>query len=304
MKETDTRRVVIAGGTGTLGSACARQLAESGYEVVVLSRSQGGSEYPVVTWDPARGEISDPSVIEGAEAVVNLCGTPLDGKRWTASYKQVLRNSRIKPAKFLDKLIRNAKEPPRVYVGGAAIGIYGDSGPKPVDEDFTTEESKFVVELAKDWEEAHFQGNDQTRSVMLRTSIVFDSGSGFIKQLTLPARFGVYPYFGDGLQMQSWIHISDFARVVHWSIEQELSGIYNVASPSPATLFSVMSAFREARKSPGILISIPGIVARPALGEMSELLFAGCNADSSRLQHSGFEFEFPTLKKALADIVG
>ena len=296
------RRIVIARGTGLLGSAVADLLRTKGYKVQILSRSKSERE-DIIQWSPSNRTIED-NVIDGAYAVVNLTGTPLDGKRWSEAYKQVLHQSRVEPAQYLGDLISDCTEPPKIYVGAAGIGIYGDSGDTPISETETPSAapSQFVEKLSHDWEAAHPQ-REGLRTVILRISVVMARESGFLPSVLAPARTGVFGYFGDGKQYLGWIHVSDLARLVAHSIEtNEVSGIYNAAAGAQP-LKEVMSDVKDAKGAFGIVAPIPHFVAKVVLGEMADMLMWSCNPANDKIRDTGFEFEHPELDRALVDLL-
>ena len=295
------RTIVIAGGTGLLGSACADQFRAKGDRVIILSRSK--SDNPdIVTWDPL-AETIDRNVIDGSDAVINLTGRPLDDQRWTKSYKETLLKSRTVPAHYLGSLIDQSSEPPSVYVGAAGVGIYADSGIELVDENYKAHNpSHFVVDMAEKWEDAHpSQGG--MRRVVLRISVVMAKEGGFLPSVLAPARAGVYGYFGDGSQYLAWIHIKDLARVVVHAVDDDrMNGVYNAAAGAEA-LKSVMTQLKQARSAPGILASVPEFAIRLLLGEMAEILMWSCNPDPQKLHDTGFHYQYTDVKEAFIDLL-
>ena len=295
----DRQRVVIAGGTGMLGQACAEQLSQSGYEVCILTRSPRAANH--IRWNPAEGQIDD-NVVDGAYAVINLTGTPLDGARWTSSYKKILKDSRIVPAQYLTRLIDDSTQKPKVYLGASAIGIYGDSGDSPVQEDFdAAEQDHFVVQLGQAWEAAHPRYADG-RTVILRISVVLAKEGGFLPRVLAPAKLGAYGYIGSGRQMMSWVHLEDLVRSIQHCLESDVTGTFNVSAGAMSSR-DVMRVLRSVRNVPGLIAGMPSIVAAVVLGEMTELLEWSCNASSGKLTGSGFSFKYPELKRAFEDLL-
>jgi len=295
-------RIVIAGGTGMLGNACRELLEEKGYNVYVLSRKPDPDDDCVIQWKPAESWIAQ-NVINGARAVINLTGTPLDSGRWTDSFKNVLRDSRVTPAKFLGNLIRGAKDKPEVYVGAAGIGVYGDSGASLITETYKADNpDHFVIDLARQWEGSH-PDVDGMRTVIFRIAVVLSTDGGFLERVLEPAGLGAYGYFGDGSQWLPWIHIDDLAHTVLWALEnQKLDGTYNaVASAMP--LKEIIRQVKMVKGGFGILAGLPLPVAKVAFGEMAEMLMWSCNPSSKKLLTTGFEFEFDSVKGALEDLI-
>ena len=296
------RRVVIAGGTGLLGTACRELLEDNGYSVVVLSRSESSEDDGIVQWKPGESWISN-NVINGAHAVINLTGTPLDSGRWTDSFKKVLRDSRVVPATFLGNLIRGADIKPKVYIGAAGIGVYGNSGTSLITETFeAAEQDHFVVKLAHEWESAHPK-IEEMRTVIYRISVVMSRDGGFLPRVLEPAGLGAYGYFGSGSQWLPWIHIDDLAKAVLWAVEEEnVDGIYNAAAGS-MPLKELVKVIKSVKGGFGFLAGLPLPLAKIAFGEMAEMLMWSCNPSSKKLTGSGFELQFKSIREALEDLI-
>lgn len=297
---TSRNTIVIAGGSGALGQACARDLRDRGYEIIVLSRSKRAERPDYIHWDPDRDFI-EADVLSGARAILNFCGTPLDGHRWTKKYKKILYDSRVVPSRFLGKLLVTASPAPELYLGASGIGIYGDSGPNPVTEEFASTGNSFTLELARAWEASHPKGS--FRTVLLRIAPVFMADSGFVQQFRLPGSLGFFPHFGNGNQYLSWIHYQDLARAVTWMVEHEqLDGVFNAAA-NAAPLRDIVAMMRKVRGGFGIQAGIPRFMADIALGEMAQLLWESCNASSDKLRSTGFDFDYIEVENALSDLL-
>ncbi len=296
------KTIVIAGGTGMLGSACRTLLEQKGYQVYVLSRSKVRDDPAVIQWKPAESWISQ-NVINGAHAVINLTGTPLDSGRWTDSFKKVLRDSRVVPAKFLGNLIRGADNKPAVYIGAAGVGVYGDSGASLITETYQAENpDHFVVDLAHQWESAH-PVVDGMRTVIMRIAVVLAEEGGFLPRVLEPAGLGAYGYFGDGSQWLPWIHIDDLANSIVWAVEhQSMHGTYNAVSSS-LPLKELVKKIKDVKGGFGLLAGLPLPVAKIAFGEMAEMLMWSCNPSPKKLKATGFELKYNSLVSALEDLI-
>ena len=297
------RRIVIAGGSGLIGQACQKQLKANGYEVLVLTRSHPRGRSDMVQWDPARREISD-NVLDGAFGVINLTGASLAGHRWTTQFKQTLISSRVEPAIFLSELIDRADIKPTVYIGASGIGIYGSTGPGLVSEETDADTRSFLGRLAVDWEAAHARMPDEVRLVILRTGVVLTTQGGYLQKMLLPAKFGLYPVFGQGDQYLSWIHMTDHVRLIEQCIDQEsIRGIYNAVSGSAVTYRTFARAHRTIRGGLGIVLGAPIPIVKFILGEMADMLLDSCNADASKLMSEGFKPQFENISAALRDLI-
>jgi uncharacterized protein (TIGR01777 family) len=309
-------RIVIAGGTGFLGSPLAEGYAEEGHDVRVLTRGlkpgesqhDPGTGVPGVTrvgWVPDVGGAWEP-VIDGADAVVNLAGADIGDRRWTPQRKALIRDSRVIPTKTLATAIRNAAHPPAVFVSGSGVGYYGAS----LNDDVKTESSPagqdFLARVCQDWEaEAERAANASTRVVILRTAMVIERRGGPLQKLLTPFRFFAGGPLGSGRQYMSWIHRIDWIEMVRWIIDTRvLTGAVNATAPSPVTNRDFARALGRALRRPA-LVPTPGWPLKIALGEMAEaLVLRGQRAVPQRALSHGFHFRYPEIDLAFRGIFG
>ena len=308
-------RIVIAGGTGFLGSPLAEGYAEEGHDVRVLTRSlppgesrhDPGTGVPGVTrvgWTPDAGGPWEP-VIDGADAVVNLAGAGIGDSRWTPQRKALIRDSRIIPTKTLAAAIRRAPTPPAVFVSASGVGYYGASG-----DDGKTESSPagddFLARVCRDWEaEAAAAANDTTRVVMMRSGVVIERSGGALTKLITPFRFFAGGPIGSGRQYMSWIHRIDWIEMVRWIIDtRALTGAVNATAPAPVTNREFTRALGHALHRPA-LVPTPGFAVKLALGEMAEaLVLTGQRVVPQRALSHGFHFRYPEIDQAFRGIFG
>jgi len=299
------RKIVVAGGTGLIGSALVASLVERGDEVVVLSRSSGAAAPGAprrVRWDGRTvGEWA--GELEGADAVVNLCGAGMADRRWTAARKRVLASSRLEPTGALVDAIASCSNPPRVLAQGSAVGFYGNRGDEALDER-SGPGSGYLSELSLAWEEAS-AGVEAwgVRRVLLRTGIVLARDGGALPVMARPFRLGVGGPLGDGGQWMPWIHLDDEVGAILCLIDQPAaSGPYNLVAPDPVTNEALSRELARALRRPSLLRA-PGFAMRLALGEMAEMVLGGQRLAPRRLLEVGYVFRFVELGAALADLM-
>lgn len=309
-------RIVIAGGTGFLGGPLAEGYAEEGHDVRVLtrglkpgeSRHDSGTGVPGVTrvgWSPDTGGAWE-SVIDNADAVVNLAGAGLAEGRWTPQRKALLHDSRIISTKTLAAAIQKAARPPAVFVSGSGTGYYGAS----LSDDVKTESSPagddFLARLCVDWEaEAARAASPATRVATLRTAMVIERRGGALQRLVTPFRFFAGGPVGSGRQYMSWIHRIDWIEMVRWIIDTPaVSGAVNASAPSPVTNRQFARALGRALHRPA-LVPTPGFPLRIALGEMADaLVLTGQRVVPQRALSHGFHFRYPEIDRAFRGIYG
>jgi len=293
--------VLIAGGTGFLGSALTRRLLSHGHKVSLLSRrpSTPAAVPPIYHWDPERGEF-DGNALSGADAVVNLAGENLAGGRWTRERKQRLVDSRVGGTRFLAQRLAERSPRPRALVNASAVGIYGNRG-----EEVLTEESPtgagFLADVCRAWEEAALQARDvDVRVVVARFGIVLDSRGGALASLLPLFRSCLGGALGSGRQWMSWISLPDLLSILEMALEREdASGAWNVVSPAPVRNRDFARTLGRILRRPAILPA-PAFALRIVLGEMADeaLLSSACVAPK-RLASLGYRFAFEDLDRAL-----
>ncbi len=297
-------RVAITGSSGLIGTALADQLRLHGTEVVRLVRRPPatGDE---AQWDPAASDGGVTWATVGpVDAVVHLSGAPVASGRWTPARKQVLRSSRIDSAAALVRAMLAADAPPPILLAGSAIGWYGDTGDRAVDENDPAG-SGFLATLVRDWEAAAEPAAAAgLRVVHLRSGVVLSPAGGMLRPLLPPFRLGLGARIGAGSQYLSWISIADHVRAVTFLLDRpEISGPVNLTAPTPATNAEFTRALGAAVRRPALL-AIPGWTVRLALGELASELLSSSRVRPTRLQQAGFGFDYPVIGPALADAVG
>ncbi len=297
-------RVVVAGGSGLIGSNLSRLLKKAGHTVTVLTRNpQVVSDLDYVKWNPEEPvEVS--RCIEGAEAIVNLVGTNIGAKPWKQSRKELIRSSRVQAGKALARAAIETADPPRVFVQASAVGYYGTlCGPETLTERMPPG-SDFLASVCVDWEAStNSLPLNGVRHITARFGIVLSGKGGALPRMLLPFRFGVGSPLGDGKQPFPWVHIHDVSRAVQFALEtEEAAGIYNITSPSIGNNAEFSRTLADVLRRP-LMPAIPSFIVRRMFGEMADLLLYGQNATSHRLQTLGFEFSFPQAELALTDLL-
>ncbi len=296
----DASKIVIAGGTGLIGGLLRSHFEDQGREVLVLSRSEGKG---LVKWDGKTHGFWANS-LEGAEAVINLCGKPIVSK-WTDRNKRAYEDSRIEPSEAIGEAVRKAQTPPRLWINASAVGFYGDTGTREVTE-ATRADSGFLGELCSKWEDACLRhSTPETRKVCLRIGVVLHEDSVFVKATSLVAKLGLAAPLGSGKQYISWIHAQDLIKLVEWCMFEPVTGPINACAPHPVTNADFMSGLRRLYGRPPVP-SVPAPLVRlvtSLVGKEPELLLTGQRAIPEIAQARGFRFRFPEIQGALDDVL-
>jgi len=292
-------RIVVAGGTGFLGTALGLALTHDGHEVAVLTRRPSRAHH--VAWDPEAYNGQASAAIDGADVVVNLAGESIADRRWTPQRKSAIRGSRITATKTLVRAIHAARRPPAAFLSGSAVGVYGARHDELVTEQ-SPSGSDFLAAVCRDWEREALEAAGRTRVVLLRTGLVLARDAGALPQLALPFRFFAGGPLGSGRQYMSWVHIDDWVEMVRWALKTNgVSGPLNVTAPGPVTNLEMARTLGRVLHRPALLPA-PAAALRLALGEMADALLSGQRVVPEKAPALGFEFRYPTLEPALRNI--
>ena len=297
-------KIVIAGGTGFLGGALTRALDAQHHEIVILTRAASGSRANArsVTWTPDGLTGPWASEIDGAGAIINLAGESIAARRWSAAHKRRVLDSRLDATRSLVAAIRNARQPPAVFVSGSAVGYYGSRGDEVLTEEAAPGDD-FLAHVCQRWEaEALRAATDRTRVVCVRTGLVLARDGGALPPMLFPFKLGVGGPVGSGRQYWPWIHRDDWVGVVSWALSAGVAGPLNATAPEPVTNAEFARALGRAMHRPALLPA-PAIALRAILGEMADaLILSGQRAVPRRAEHGGYAFQYRQAAAALAAI--
>lgn len=289
-------KIAISGASGLLGSALAPAFESDGHEVVRLVRrdAAGAGE---ASWNPAAGTI-DSAALQGIDAVVNLSGATI-GKRWTASRRREILESRVKATELLARTAARLEPSPTVMVTAGGIGIYGDRG-----DEVLTEESQlgsgFLADVARAQEAAADPAREAgIRVVSLRQGIVLTKRGGALEKMLTPFKLGLGGRVGSGKQWWSWVSLDDVVSAYRFVLAGDLARGVNLTSPNPATSAQFTKALGKALGRPTVF-PLPEVAVRSMFGEMGVgTLLEGQRALPARLLDAGFEFAHAEIDDAM-----
>jgi len=304
MNELRGSRILVAGGTGLVGTRLVGELLAQGAEVLVLSRKPRPATVPGGASIRGWGEL--PGLLEGCLAVINLAGEGIADRRWTQARKESLEASRIGPTRRLLEALEKVHARPAVLVNASAIGIYGNGGKALLDESAPTGKG-FLPELCAAWEAAADPAQALgVRLVKLRTGVVLAREGGALPKMALPFRFFAGTILGSGRQGLSWIHIEDLVRLILACIrDPRFQGPVHATAPHPCSqeAFARLLAKRLRRPLWPVPGCVTGAALRLLLGEMAgPMLLEGAFVLPRKALELGFRFEFPDLRGAFRDL--
>ena len=294
--------VVLAGGSGFLGSKLRAQLERDGHRVVNLTRSPRRDGPSDVRWQPdgSAGQLAPH--LEGADAVVNLAGENIAGRFWSEARKAQLRNSRLLATRTIVHAIAACERPPKALVSGSAVGYYGAHGDETVTER-TPPGTDFLARLCVDWEqEARAVDSAKTRLVIVRTGVVLGADGGALKKMVLPFKLGLGATMGSGDQYMPWIHVGDWVSMIGWLIGADRAmGAFNASAPTPVTNRDFTRTLGRVLRRPAVFHA-PAFVLKIGLGELANMLLTGQRVLPAAAEEMGFRFAYRELEPALRSL--
>ncbi len=278
-------QILLAGGSGLIGTALQKQLLETGHDVELLRRGADG-------WDLNR---------EFPEAVIHLGGVNIASKRWTARFQQQIRDSRVHSTEQLAQAMANqTQNRPKTLIVASAVGLYGHRGDEPLTEQATPGKS-FLSQTGQQWEQAANPARQVgIRVIHARFGMVLSKQGGALSKMLLPFKLCLGGVVGSGKQYWPWISLKDATGAVEFALENEsITGPMNVVSPQTVTCYEFTKALGQVLHRPTVL-PMPAMAARLALGPMAdELLLASTRAVPQKLIEAGYVFSHQSLSQAL-----
>lgn len=301
-------KVVVTGGTGFIGRVLIHRLIEAGHTVTVLTRNPGSTRHVL---DPAAGLDrwdgrtvgSWVSHVDGADAVINLAGESLGGKRWTSHQKARIVGSRVDATRAIVEAMRRAEKTPSLLLNASAVGYYGHVESGEVLEDHPHGKG-FLAETCAMWEqEASGAESLGARVVVTRTGVVLGEDGEALKRMVMPFRLYFGGTIGSGRQWFPWVHREDVVQAMLYLIgRDDVAGPVNVVAPESVTMKEFCAALGRALNRPS-WAPAPSFALRLLLGEMSGMILTGQNVVPAKLLRNGFVFRFPSLNNTLYDVL-
>ncbi|MCD5997220.1 TIGR01777 family oxidoreductase [Pseudomonas sp. CDFA 602] len=296
--------ILLTGGTGLIGQALCRLWSAQGHQLTVWSRRPG--DVPKLCGPSVRGVAHlDELGAQAVDAIINLAGAPIADRPWTRKRRLLLWESRIGLTEQLLAWIGKQAQKPAVLISGSAVGWYGNTGEREVDETSHPAKEDFASQLCGAWEETAQRAEALgLRVVLLRTGLVLSGDGGFLQRLLPPFKFGMGGPIGNGRQWMPWIHIQDQIAAIDFLLNlDDARGPYNLCAPAPVRNREFARTLGGVLHRPAFM-PLPALALKALLGELSVLLLGGQHARPERLEQAGFTFRFTDLKTALQALLG
>ena len=300
-------KILISGGTGFIGLKLIEELKNEGHEIFGLTRNvenaqKKDADVIWISWK-SHNEIFDLKPYGKIDAVINLVGENIAGKRWTNEQKKVLYNSRVEATRSICSSIKESQGKVDVFVSTSAIGIYGNRQSEEIHEKSLTVDD-FIGTLCKDWESALTSNSDvYDRHVIIRVGLVLGKNGGMIEKLLPIFQLGIGGKLSHGNQYMSWVHLDDICRIFIKAInDSSMDGVYNGTAPFPVTNKEFTQSLGDVLRKP-TLFPVPKLALKVVLGEVAEHVLSGARIIPKKLKEDNFHFIYPTLETALKDVV-
>ena len=290
------KKIAVTGASGLIGSALVAQLKNDGYQVLKIVRRPVRTA-DEVTWNPVKSEI-DLQSLEGVDAVFHLAGAGVGDKRWSASYRSEILNSRLLGTTTIATACEQLQ--PAVFISASAIGYYGETGNRSVTEAERGGDD-FLSVVCREWESVANLA-PSIRTIKLRTGLVLDPTGGALGRMIPLFKFGLGGKLGSGKQWWSWITLHDQIRAMIFLMNSKIEGAVNLTSPNPVTNQEFTAALAIALKRPAIFPA-PAFALRAVLGGFSTEVLGSKKVIPKVLMDNKFEFDYPHVSSALTALV-
>ena len=302
-------RILISGATGLVGKQLCKLLYQEGYEINILSRSAGKNKnYHYYRWDLEANYIDESVFEKKIDYIIHLAGAGIADKLWTKKRKAEIISSRVGGIDLLYNSLQKLSYKPKAFLSASAIGIYGNRPDHKILDEFSQidkESSEFLVQSCLEWESA----SDKIEAIGIRTikfriGIVLSTQGGALVKMMMSLPTRILPYFGNGKQVYSWIHIEDLCRIVlHLLKKQDAHGVYNAVSPNPVSNKEMTTNISSASNQKSIFVPVPKLALQLAMGEMSSVILDSANVYPKRILEDGFVFNFSDNTEAIRDLL-
>jgi uncharacterized protein len=290
-------RIVIGGASGYLGRPLVDRLRAAGHDVVRLVRREPSAP-DELAWRPNQ-EALNPSVVDGADAAINLAGVGVGDHRWTDDYRRLIRSSRVNSTQTLARSIAAAAKPPRVLLNASAVGYYGDTGDREVDE-AAPAGTGFFPEVCQAWEAATAPAEEAgIRVVHLRSGLVLGPGGGLLGPMLPLYKLGLGGPLGNGRQWMPWISRDDELGAIEFLLTaDDVTGAVNLTGPAPVPNKDFARTLGRVLRRPAVL-PVPALMLRLVIGEFGREAVISQRVLPAVLAGAGYRFEHPDLESAL-----
>nr|WP_294861665.1 TIGR01777 family oxidoreductase [uncultured Fluviicola sp.] len=293
-------KIVIAGGSGLIGTGLADHLRKTGYEVWILTRKATDLKRFFLNWDPEARTI-DPSAIEGTNILVNLCGAELAAKRWTKSRIRELYDSRVNTTGFLFESFNQSTDL-KQYVSASGAVAYGFEHPEKIYKESDSFGNDLISDITRKWEKAADQFSAICTVSKVRIAVVLSETGGALQKLANPIKKGFGAVLGSGEQAIPWIYCEDLYSIFELVIANRLEGAYHASAGNTTNRELTQLIAKSLKKR--LLPAVPKFIVRLLFGKMGVMLLYGNTVSNEKIRSEGFSFQYGNLNSTIQRIFG
>jgi hypothetical protein len=293
-------RIVIAGGSGLIGTGLADHLRKAGHEVWILTRKASDVNRFFLNWDPVAKTI-DPLAIERTTVLVNLCGAELAAKRWTKSRIKELYDSRVDTTRFLFEVYKESADLKHVVSASGAVA-YGFDHPEKIYKESDSFGDDIIADITRKWEKAADRFEQICLVSKIRIAVVLSESGGALQKLADPVKKGFGAVLASGEQAIPWIYCEDLYRIIEFVIVNKLPGAYH-ASAGNTTNKELTKLIAKVLKK-RLLPAVPKFIVRLLFGKMAAMLVYGNKVSNEKIHSEGFSFRHGNLNSTIQRIFG
>lgn len=288
------KKILIAGGSGFIGSELKNHFLKSGDTVFILTRNP--KKENDIYWDPKNKKI-ETSFLSEIDVLINLCGANIAEKKWSAKRKKTLIDSRVESTKFLYSMMPQFSKL-STYIGASGVNCFGNTNEKTIFNEKHPISSDFLSTLIKEWESAHQLFSKKTTTIILRLPVILAKNKGMLKRMKLPFWLGLGSVLGDGQQIINWMSINDLKAAFSHVLKLNLKGTYLLgASNDNNQTFS--RSLAKALNRIILLPKTPKWIIKTIFGEMSTLLLNGNYVSSEKFMQTNFTYKDTNIEQVL-----
>jgi uncharacterized protein (TIGR01777 family) len=297
--------VLITGGTGTIGMALSRLLADHGYRIRHLSRTTDkDAEFRTFKWSPSAGKM-DIAALDQVDHIIHLAGAGVGDKRWTDSRKKIILDSRIETTNLILKHVKEENLRLKSFISASGISYYGSRTTEHIYKETDSAGTDFLADVSVKWEEAAEQFSSVAdRVAMVRTGVVLSQTGGAMEKLIKPIKMGIGSPLGSGKQYVPWIHIKDINGIyLHLLQNDQIGGPINAVASEHVNNAELTQAMAKQLGKKLWAPKVPGFMLKLLFGEMSIIILEGSRIGNTLIKEKGYQFQFDQLNQAAADLL-
>ena len=299
-------KILITGATGLVGQEIVKQLIKKNIEIHYLTTNKNKIKneplYKGFYWNSDKNYL-DKLALKGITHIIHLAGASI-AKRWTPKYKKEIMDSRVLYSNLLFKNLLETQNEVKQIICASAIGIYKSDENKLYNEEDIVKNNTFLSEVTQEWEKSTSQFKELNIDVCtIRIGLVMTIEGGMLPKVVAPIQLGLGAAIGNGKQWQSWIHVKDLASLFIFSLEKNLSGIYNGVASFPVTNEEMTKILAKTLKKPFFLPNVPAFILKLMLGEMHILLLESQKVCNEKIIQAGFDFQYNYFEEVASELL-